>query len=312
MLRTLRSGVSAVVLLATPVSAQEPALIGISIPAATHGWTGGLNYHAERTIEQMEAALPQVDFILASSANAQQQANDIEDLAAQGIDALIILPFESEPLTYPVKALKERGVFITAVDRGLSEEGVADLYVGGDNEQYGRIAAEYFIEKFPDGAKIVAMRGIPSELDNIRVNAFTKALEGSNVEVLDLQIANWNADQGFEVMQDYLQRFPDIDGVWAGDDDTAMGAIAAIEQSKREGIAVLGGCGMNTVIKMILDGHPMVDADIFSPPTVIAPAIELVTMRYATQSPIIGEYILASPLITAENAEDYYFPDSPY
>lgn len=156
------------------------------------------------------------------------------------------------------------------------------------------------------------MRGIPTALDNIRVNAFIQGLEGSNIEVLDLQYANWNSDKGFEVMQDYLQRFPEIDGVWAGDDDTALGAIAAIEQSGREGITVLGGCGMNTVIKMVMDGHPMVDANIFSPPTVISPAIQLVAMRFATQAPIVGNYTLASPLITAETAAEYYFPDSPY
>lgn len=292
--------------------AQDETLIGVSIPAATHGWTGGLNYHAERTIEQMEAAFPSLDFVLVASGSAQQQVNDIEDLASRGIDALVILPFESDPLTGPVKALKERGVFIAAVDRGLSEEGVEDLYVGGDNEEYGRAAAEYFKAKFPDGAKIVAMRGIPTALDNIRVDAFTAALEGSNIEVLDLQYANWNADKGFEVMQDYLQRFPEIDGVWAADDDTALGAVAAIEQSGREGVTVIGGCGMNTVIKMIMDGHPMIDSSIFSPPSVIVPAIELVALRYATQAPIVGEYILASPLITKENAADYYFPDSPY
>lgn len=312
MLKTLKYGLTGLYLAAMPVSAQEPALIGISIPAATHGWTGGLNYHAERTIESMKAAFPAVDFAVVTSSSAQQQASDIEDLALRGIDALVILPFESDPLTDPVKRLKEQGIFITAVDRGLSEEGIADLYVAGDNQQYGRVAAEYFKEKFPEGAKIVAMRGIPTALDNTRVDAFTAALEGSNIEILDLKYANWNADRGFEVMQDYLQRFPEIDGVWAGDDDTALGAIAAIEQSRRENITVLGGCGMNTVIKMIMDGHPMVEANIFSPPTVIAPAIELVTMRYAMQTPIEGEYILASPLITAENAQSYYFPESPY
>lgn len=292
--------------------AKDKTLIGVSIPAATHGWTGGLNYHAERTIKQMKGAFPTLDFVLVASGSAQQQVNDIEDLASRGIDALVILPFESDPLTGPVKSLKQRGVFITAVDRGLAEEGVQDLYVGGDNEEYGRVAAEYFKKKFPNGAKIVAMRGIPTALDNIRVDAFNKALKGSNIEVLDMQYANWNSDKGFEVMQDYLQRFPEIDGVWAADDDTALGAVAAIEQSGRQGISVIGGCGMNTVIKMVMDGHPMIESSIFSPPSVIVPAIELVAMRYATQAPIVGRYILDSPLITKENAAEYYFPESPY
>ena len=299
---------------ALPATAQEKtAKIGIAIPAATHGWTGGLNFHTERTIKAMEAAFPQLEFVLTTAGDVQTQVNNVEDLIAQQIDALVILPMESDPLTEPVKAAKDRGIFITAVDRGLSEEGVEDLYVGGNNPQYGVVAAEYFKGKFPDGGKIVVMRGIPTAIDNIRIEAFQKTLEGSGIEILDMQYANWNPDKAFEVMQDYLTRFPEIDGVWAGDDDAALGARAAIEQAGREeGMVLLGGSGMNRVIKMIMDGDKLIDANIFYPPTLIAPAIEVTAMRYATQSPIRGRYVLDSPLITKDNAEEFYFPDSPY
>lgn len=299
---------------ALPAVAQEKtARIGIAIPAATHGWTGGLNFHTERTIAAMQAAFPQLDFVLTTAGDVQTQVNNVEDLIAQKIDALVILPMESDPLTEPVKAAKERGIFITAVDRGLSEEGVEDLYVGGNNPQYGVVAAEYFKGKLPQGGKIVVMRGIPTAIDNIRIEAFQKVLEGTGIEILDMQYANWNPDKAFEVMQDYLTRFPQIDGVWAGDDDAALGARAAIEQAERqEGMVLLGGSGMNRVIKTIMDGDKLIDADIFYPPTLIAPAIEVTSMRYATQSPIRGRYVLDSPLITAENAAEFYFPDSPY
>ncbi len=299
---------------ALPAAAQEKiAKIGIAIPAATHGWTGGLNFHTERTIKAMEAAFPQLEFVLTTAGDVQTQVNNVEDLIAQQIDALVILPMESDPLTEPVKAAKDRGIFITAVDRGLSEEGVEDLYVGGNNPQYGVVAAEYFKGKFPDGGKIVVMRGIPTAIDNIRIEAFQKTLEGSGIEILDMQYANWNPDKAFEVMQDYLTRFPEIDGVWAGGDDAALGARAAIEQAGREeGMVLLGGSGMNRVIKMIMDGDKLIDANIFYPPTLIAPAIEVTAMRYATQSPIRGRYVLDSPLITKDNAEEFYFPDSPY
>lgn len=287
--------------------------IGISIPAATHGWTGGLNFHTERAVEQMKKAFPDLEFVVAAASDVSKQVNDIEDLVAQGIDSLVILPFESEPLTEPVKQAKANGVFVTTVDRGLAEEGIEDLYVGGNNPQYGIIAARYFKQKFPDGAKIVVMRGIPTSIDNIRIEAFEKELEGTKIEILDKQFANWNPDKGFEVMQDFLQKFDTIDGVWAGDDDAALGAMEAITQAKREKpIAVLGGSGMNRVIKMVQDGGSMVDADIFYPPTLIIPAIELTALRSATQAPIRGRYILDSPLITKDNAAEFYFPDAPY
>ncbi|MCL4068370.1 substrate-binding domain-containing protein [Pseudomonas sp. GX19020] len=301
-------------LAAMPARAQEKvAKIGIAIPAATHGWTGGLNYHTERTVKSLQAAFPQLDFVVTTAGDVQAQVNNVEDLIAQGINALVILPMESDPLTEPVKAAKARGIFITAVDRGLSEPGVEDLYVGGNNPQYGKIAADYFRGKLPNGGKIVVMRGIPTAIDNIRIEAFNAALEGSGIEVLDMQYANWNPDKGFEVMQDFLTRFPEIDGVWAGDDDAALGAKAAIEQAGRaEGMKLLGGSGMNRVIKQIMDGDALIDADIFYPPTLIIPAISVTAARYAVQSPVHGIYTLDSPLITAENAAEYYFPDSPY
>ena len=305
------AGGVALAALAGPGHAAD-ATIGISIPAATHGWTGGLVYHTKQTVEKMKAAFPNIDFVVVTSSSASQQVNDIEDLMSRKVNALVVLPMESDPLTEPVKAAKTKGVFVAVVDRGLSEPNIEDLYVGGDNPQYGIAAAEYFKKKFPDGGKIVVMSGIPTAIDNIRIEAFNKALEGSKIEVLDMQYANWNPDKGFEIMQDYLQRFPEIDGVWAGDDDAALGAMEAIKQSERKGVTVLGGSGMNKVIALVKDGHDMVDADIFYPPTLIIPAIELVTMKFATKAPINGRYVLGSPLITKDNAAEYYFPDAPY
>lgn len=310
----LGTAVLALAAAAGPPSAEAAsARIGISIPAATHGWTGGLNYQTKQTIEAMRKAFPDVEFVLATASDAGDQVNDIEDLiGVQKINALVVLPFESNPLTEPVKAAKQQGVFVVTVDRGLSEEGIEDLYVGGNNPQYGIKAAEYFKGKFPNGGKLVVMRGIPTAIDNIRIDAFQKTLAGSNIQILDMQYANWNPDKGFEVMQDFLQRFPEIDGVWAGDDDAALGAIEAIKQAGRNKIAVLGGSGMNRVIKMIMDGNDLVDADIFYPPTLIIPAIEITAMKYATQAPVRGRYILDSPLITKANSAEFYFPDAPY
>ena len=314
ILSRLLGGVAVATVLALTPALAETTRIGISIPSATHGWTGGLNFQVNRTVEAMKKAFPDVEFFVAAAGDVNKQGNDVEDLVAtHHIQALVILPFESEPLTEPVKEVKKQGVFVTVVDRGLSEPGIEDLYVGGNNPQYGVVAAEYFKKKFPNGGNVVVMRGIPTAIDNIRIDAFQKALEGTKIKILDMQFANWNPDKGFQVMQDYLQRFPNIDGVWAGDDDAATGALEAIKQANRsDKIALIGGSGMNRIVKNVMDGGTPIDADIFYPPTIVIPAIELTTMKFATQSPIQGRYVLDSPLITKDNAKNFYFPDSPY
>ena len=64
------------------------------------------------------------------------------------------------------------------------------------------------------------------------------------LKILDAKHGNWNRDDAFKVMQDYLTRFKHIDAVWTGDDDMSVGVLKAIEQAKRDDIKiVLGGAG---------------------------------------------------------------------
>ncbi|MGD9864303.1 MAG: substrate-binding domain-containing protein, partial [Pseudodonghicola sp.] len=252
----------------------EKKVIGVSIPSATHGFMGGLNWHAQDTITRLGTVYPNLEFVLATAPDAAKQVSDIEDmLATRNIDGLVVLPFESEPLTDPVKQVKAAGKFVTVVDRGLSEEGIEDLYVAGDNTAFGRVAGEYFRDNLKDGGKIVVLRGIPTTLDNERVEAFQKALEGSGKEILDMQHGNWNRDDAFKVMQDYLAKYPEIDAVWAADDDMAVGVLEAIAQAGRQDqMIVVGGAGMKDMIKRIMDKDPQLPVNVTYPPALISSA----------------------------------------
>ncbi|PAU96298.1 ABC transporter substrate-binding protein [Paracoccus salipaludis] len=292
----------------------EKKVIGVSIPSATHGFMGGLNWHAQDTIERLGKVYPNLEFVLATAGDAAKQVSDIEDmLATRNIDGLVVLPFESEPLTDPVKQVKAAGKFVTVVDRGLSEEGIEDLYVAGDNTAFGRVAGEYFRDNLKAGGKIVVLRGIPTTLDNERVEAFQAALGGSDKEILDMQHGNWNRDDAFKVMQDYLAKYPQIDAVWAADDDMAVGVLEAIAQAGREDeMVVVGGAGMKDIVKRIMDKDPQLPVNVTYPPALISSAIEMTALRFVSNAPMAGRYIIGSQLITPENAEQFYFPDSPF
>ncbi|WP_409455657.1 ABC transporter substrate-binding protein [Paracoccus sp. (in: a-proteobacteria)] len=292
----------------------EKKVIGVSIPSATHGFMGGLNWHAQETIKRLGTTYPNIEFVLATAPDASKQVNDIEDMmATRNIDGLVVLPFESEPLTAPVKSVKEAGKWVTVVDRGLSEEGIEDLYVAGDNSAFGRVAGEYFKANLKPGAKIVILRGIPTTLDNERVDAFEKALDGSQIEVLDKQHGNWNRDDAFKVMQDYLTKFPQIDAVWAADDDMALGVLEAISAAKREKeMWVIGGAGMKEIVKRVMDKDPQLPVDVTYPPALISSAIEMTALNFVSDAPVTGRFIIGSQLITPENAQKFYFPESPF
>ncbi|WP_404862877.1 ABC transporter substrate-binding protein [Georhizobium sp. MAB10] len=292
----------------------ETAVIGVSIPAATHGWAGGMNFHAQATIDALEERYENLDFVLSTASDPGQQVSDIEDMmATRNIDALVVLPFESEPLTGPVSRVKEAGKWVTVVDRGLAQENIEDLYVAGDNPGFGRVAGEFFVERMPEGGKIVVLRGIPTTIDNERVEAFEAAIEGSGIEILGMEHGNWNRDDSFEVMQDFLSRYPEIDAVWASDDDMAVGALEAIAQSGREAdMWVLGGAGMKEMIQRVMEGDEQVPANVTYPPAMIGTAIELTALNFVGNAPVSGDFIIGSVLITPENAEQYYYPDSPF
>lgn len=313
MFRPIRT-LALLAVLSLGVALAQTIVIGVSIPAATHGWTGGVNYWAAETEARLEAAYPNLDIVIATAGSAAEQADDLEDLMAiNQIDALVILPFESDPLTEPVASVKDRGVFVTVVDRGLARPGIEDVYVAGNNSAMGRVSAEYIVERLGGEGKIVVLRGIPTVIDNQRVDAFMEVVAETNIEVLDSQYANWNRDDGFEVMQDFLTRFPEIDAVWAQDDDIAVGVIEALAQAGRtDEMFIVGGAGMKEMIKRVLDGDTLVPVDVLYPPAMIATAMEVTALRFVSNVPILGSYILDSPLITPENAADYYFPDSPF
>ncbi|MGR3564193.1 MAG: ABC transporter substrate-binding protein [Heliomarina sp.] len=313
-MKNILAGAAAIALGASAAYAQDTKVIGVSIPAATHGWAGGMNYHAQETVERLEEVYPQLDFVLATASDAGKQVNDIEDMVAtRNISALVVLPFESDPLTPPVQAVADSGAWVTVVDRGLSVEGIEDLYVAGDNAGFGTVSGEYMASKMPDGGKIVVLRGIPTTIDNMRVEGFEKAIEGSGIEIIGMEHGNWNRDDSFNVMQDFLSKYDQIDAVWASDDDMAVGVLAAIDAAGRDDVQfVLGGAGMKEMIKRVMDGDSMIPADVTYPPSMIATAIEMTAVGLTSNAPVAGTFTIGSVLVTQENAEQFYYPDSPF
>lgn len=295
--------------------AQKKVVMGVSIPAATHGWTGGVVYWANRTGKELEKELPGLKVIVKTAGSAAEQANQVQDLATVNkIDTLVILPFESAPLTQPVAQVKGKGVFVTVVDRGLTDPSAQNAYVAGDNPGFGKVAGEYMAKALNGKGNVVVLRGIPTVIDNERVDAFNAVVKNHpDIKVLDAKHGNWNRDDAFKVMQDYLTRFKQIDAVWASDDDMAVGVQKAIAQAKRSDIKlVLGGAGSKDYIKKVMDGDKLVTADVTYSPSMIADAMRLTARARVKGEAPPEKTIIPSVLITKDNAKQYYFPDSPF
>lgn len=298
----------------TAAQAQETKTIGVSIPAADHGWTAGVVYHANRVAELLMKEHPGLNVVVKTSADPATQANAVQDLEVQGIDALVILPTDPDPLVNAMKEVKNKGHFVTIVDRApsVNDNTVRDLYVAGNNPALGKVAGEYIAKTSPD-AEVVIIRGLPIPIDQQRQDGFDEGIKGSNVKVLDRQFGNWNRDDAFKVMQDYLTKYPKIDVVWCQDDDMAVGVLQAIEQAGRTDIQyIIGGAGSKDMIKKVQDGDKMVPVNVLYPPSMVGTAMELTAAALYDAVPVHGTYTLDATLITPENAKNYYFPDSPF
>ena len=306
--------------------------IGVSIPAADHGWTAGVGYWAKTEMDKY----PDIEWIYATANESGKQTSDIEDMMTQNVNGLVILANESAPITPVAKKAKERGIFLVSVDRGFTEP-VADVSIVGDNKAFGKKSAEYIVEKLQGKGKIVILRGIPTNVDTDRFNAAMEVFSANKgIEVLAAQPGMWNQQKSLEVMQSYLASYPKIDAVWASDDDMALGAEKAIKEAGRiNQMWILGGAGMKDIVKRVMDKDPVYPADITYPPAMIAAGIDIAVAHLkdgniaaaAGKTPehlgITKEQLEAAStqqgqkditidifLITPENASKYYFPDS--
>ena len=312
-MRKLLLGVAMIGLMAGAAQAQQKHTIAVSIPAADHGWTGGVVFHATEEAKALEKQYPGLKVIVKTSPDGASQANALEDLTTQGIDALVVLPHNPDELTDAIRKVKSKGAFITVVDRALRERSIEDLYVAGNNPELGRVAAHYIKKELHDKGDIVVIRGLPIPIDEQRVKAFEEGIKGTDIKIIDSQFGNWSRDDAFKVMQDFLTKHPHIDAVWCQDDDMAVAVLEAIKQAKRTDIKfVVGGAGMKEMVMKVMNGDPMIPVDVLYSPSMVAVAMDITAAGLENHIPVRGQYILNATLVTKENAKDFYFKDSPF
>ena len=288
--------------------------IGISIPAATHGWTGGVVWSAEQAKKNIEAANADVEVLITTSANTADQVNRIENLLARRVDALVVMAQEPGPVSGICERAKEQGAFLVVVSNPLQKP-VEDVFVNGDNRSFGAAAAETMGRLLGGKGEIAVMEGIPCPINTDRVSAFRQVLAEKypGIRIVDSQSAWWNTEKGLTLMENFLQKYKKLDGVWCGDDDVLIGALKAYQESGRKDIRCLvGGGGSKLVVKKVMDRDPLVRGTVTYSPRMLETGVNAALEGLRKGSSGRKEIIEKSVGITAENAAKYYYPDSVY
>ncbi len=293
--------------------AGEKIVVGISTPTADHGWTGGIVWWAEQAVKKFGQQHPNIEFILRPSATEREQAADVEAMLASKVHALVILPHKPAPLTTVLNKAHKAGVFIVVVDRSIPKV-PKNVYLAGDNKDFGRKNGEYMVSALGGKGNILVMEGIPCEGNSLRVSGFKEAVAGHpGLVVMDSQPAYWSPPKGYELMRRYLEEFASIDAVWCGDDDVLEAVLKAYAESGRKDVKFfLGGGGSKVMIKHVLDGDTLVPVTVTYPPKMIFEGVQIAIEHLLAGKNFPPEIVISSELVTKDNAKDFYYPDSIY
>lgn len=159
--------------------------------------------------------------------DSAKQVNDIEDLMSKNIQVLIVNPVDSSAVAPVVGDAIAKGIKTVSVDRGVEGQTV-DVAIASDNVKGAELATEYLVELVGQGAEVAELTGIEGSSAAIDRGKGFHNVADAKLNVVASQTANFNRAEGLSVMENILQANPNILGVFAHNDEMALGAIEAV------------------------------------------------------------------------------------
>ena len=243
----------------------QPYVIGFSAIDMENPYFITLESAAREIIEERGAQLITKD----PGTDPQAQAEQIQEMIEEGIDAIILSPVDWEKITESLKALKAAGVKIINVDTQVKEIEYVDAYIGSDNYSAGVICGEDLIKRCPDGGKVVILECPTQNSINDRITGFeeTLATAEKGFEVVAREDTGGEFEKALEASQRILKENPDVVAIMCGNDQLAVGAKTALNLA-----------GLGNVLVYGVDGSPDIKKELKKPQSQIAGT--------AAQSPI--------------------------
>ncbi len=280
--------------------------IGVSVPSADHGWTGAVIDYAEAALE-----LYDVDGRVLTAADVNKQSNDVEDLIAQGVDAIVILPLEGSPLTPAAQSVLDAGIPLVNFDRELDDQAYTAL-VKGDNEGIGTNAAAWLVDKLDGTGNVFMLSGPPVSVTTQRDNGFTEGIQGTDIEVVGLQDGGYQREKGYTVMQNALVANPEIDAIFAIDDEMALGALQAVKEAGRDDIQYITGAGgEKNFFEAIMEEDDIEMATFLYSPQMIQDAVA-VAIDIVNGEDYDKVTVIPAARVDRNNVDEYYDENAPY
>ena len=273
-----------------------------------HPWRAYMVTSAEAQAEKY----PEIkEFIFTDAGGSnEKQIADVEDLISRGVDLIMMSPREAQALVPAVEAIKAAGIPLVVLDREIVGEDY-NVFIGGNNLQIGDELGKYTAANAPEGFKYLELEGIPGATPTIqRHEGFTAQIEGS-AERLDAQPANYDLAPAIPIMEDWLTKYKgEFQVIYAHNDPMILGAINVLKEAGYQPgeVFLVGVDGQREAFEAIKEGWLQATA-IYA--TGGALGLDM-AVRVLKGESVPKRIITETPVITAENVDDFYDPDSQY
>ena len=195
--------------------------------------------------------------ILSADNDAQRQVQQVNDLLAQDIDALIFTAQDATAASAGVKAASEAGIPVIAVDQKPQDDNAALLatYIATDSVKAAEVLCTWMFEQMGGSGEIGILHGVKGSTAEVeRTQGCQQALEkNANIKVVAEDIANWDETEAYNATTNMLQANPNITAIFGESDAMGIGAAKAARDQGREIISV-GIDGFPTMVTAIKDG----------------------------------------------------------
>lgn len=191
--------------------------------------------------------------VLDSQNDPAKELANVEDLLTKEVQVILINPTDSDAVVNAIRAANDASVPVITLDRGASAGEVA-THIASDNVAGGEMAGQFIVDLLNGSGKVVELEGIAgTSAARDRGLGFNNALEGTDIEVVAKQVADFDRTKGLSVMENILQAQEEIDAVFAHNDEMALGALTAVEASGRD-IIVVGFDATDDAVNSVKEG----------------------------------------------------------
>ncbi len=205
---------------------------------------------------QAEAKKEGVDLTVTDAQNdASQQANQLQNFTSQNVKAIVVNPVDSDAAGPAVKAANKAGIPVVAADRGVNKAELATT-VASDNVEGGRLAAKTLAESLGGKGTVVVLQGTAgTSAANERGRGFNEGITAyPGIKVVAQQSADFDRTKGLDVMTNLLQAHSDVTGVFAQNDEMALGAVKALGDKAGTSVKVVGFDGTPDGLTAVRNG----------------------------------------------------------